>query len=590
MPELPSVSVPRNFWGTELKLDYYEKTGNFVLRVPRNEQHVRTLMQEHGLNFSETASTPNEAVLFTADPYAAATFHRDATEAALCKVKWIVDEVKQSWSTDSDAIYRVPCDRELWPFQKADLAYALRRRNSLIGDQPGLGKTPTAIAFANEIRAKRVLVIVPANIRLQWCKRIREWSTELGWRGIVYPILKGKNGVHPNADWTVVSYDLARDPNVGAALAKQHYDLVIIDEAHYVKNNESQRTHAVFGDSTGTFRRPRKDDAGNWDGKTYDTCFTALAARGERVLALTGTPLPNRPREAYTLARGLCFDAIDWMSEDRFRNRFNPSQMIHGERADGTHYQYKREEVGRSHELQNRLRSNFMVRHEKHGPNGVLKQLKLPIYDIVLVDETSAVKQALEAESMLDIDPEDDDLFKNKDEKVMGDIARVRHMMGLAIAPLAADYTRMVLDGGEDKVCVFGWHILALDILERAFVKWGFNPVRIDGSVGPQKRADRVEFFQKQRSCRVMLGNIQSIGTGTDGLQEVCSRVIFPEQSWVHGENQQAVDRLDRGGQERTVLADFLVAPGSLGEKILSGSLKKARDTHKVLDSQFKHL
>jgi hypothetical protein len=51
----------------------------------------------------------------------------------------------------------------------------------------------------------------------------------------------------------------------------------------------------------------------------------ALAERSSRILALTGTPLPNRPREAYTLARGLCWDAIDWMSEDRFTTASTPA-------------------------------------------------------------------------------------------------------------------------------------------------------------------------------------------------------------------------------------------------------------------------
>lgn len=60
-----------------------------------------------------------------------------------------------------------PCDQELWGFQRADVAYALRRKSTLIGDQPGLGKTPVAICFANEIKAKRVLVVCPASIRLR---------------------------------------------------------------------------------------------------------------------------------------------------------------------------------------------------------------------------------------------------------------------------------------------------------------------------------------------------------------------------------------------------------------------------------------
>ena len=82
---------------------------------------------------------------------------------------------------------------------------------------------------------------------------------------------------------------------------------------------------------------------------------------------------------------------------------------------------------------------------------------------------------------------------------------------------------------------------------------------------------------------RVMLGNIQSMGTGVDGLQEVATHCVLVEPTWTPGENQQAVDRLDRGGQKGHVQADFLVAPGSILEKILVSALEKAVTIHKTI-------
>lgn len=561
-------------------LDYYPATDRFTLQVKRSEGDPHAIMKEHGLDFSEPKSTPHTALLFTGDPYAAACFAEHASPAALIKLKPIIEQVALSWKATSNAQIRCPADQDLWPFQRADVVYALGRRNTLVGDQPGLGKTPVAVCFANEIRAKRVLVLCPANIRLQWARKIREWST-LQWPYVVYPILTGARGVHPTAEWTIVSYDLARTPAVGAALARGNYDLLIIDEAHYLKEGDSKRARAVFGDHTGNYRQALKNAEGHFSGD-YETLFAALASRSERILALTGTPLPNRPREAYTLARGLCFDSIDWMSEDSFRERFNPSARIEGTRSDGSSYMFTREEAGRHGELQNRLRGNFMVRHLKHGPQGVMKQLKLPVYDIVLVDETRAVKAALEAESMLHLDPDDEDFFAHAGDSVMGDIATVRKQMGVAKAPLVADYAEMLLDGGEDKLCVFAWHIEVLNILERALGKYGL--IRIDGSVSPKRRQELVDEYVKNPAIRVCIGNIQSVGTGTDGLQLVCNHAVIGEPSWVDGENQQLVDRLDRGGQQRTVLADFLVAPGSIDERVLASSLRKGRETTKVLD------
>lgn len=537
-------------------LDYIEGTQMFVLRVKRGEADVAALVSEHGLDLSLPRSTYHEAVLFTPEPYAAAAFHNYGTPRALSELRYILRTIEASRAKSSDIRIDCPADKELWPFQKADVEYALARRNTLVADQPGLGKTPVAICFANEIKAKRVLVLCPANIRLQWAKRIREWST-LPWPYSVYPIVKSGHGVHPTAAWTIVSYDLARTEGIGATLAKYDYDLLILDEAHYLKTIDSRRTRAVFG---GGQRE-----------------VIALATKAARVLALTGTPLPNRPREAYTLSRGLCFDAIDWMSEDSFSARFNPSRKVEVTDRYGNIKYVVDERTGRHSELQNRLRANFMVRHLKRD---VMPQLKLPEFDIVDFEPTGPVKEALKAESLLHIDP---DNLEGVDY-IDGHIAAVRRMMGAALAPQIADYVAVLLDGGEEKVVVFAWHIDVLNILEAKLAKYG--ALRVDGSTGPTKKERLVETFRANPDCRVMIGNMLSLGTGTDGLQDVCSHGVVAEPDWVFGNNQQVVDRLDRGGQKGKVLVDFCVAPGSIASQILNRALHKGHVTHLALDAR----
>lgn len=535
-------------------LDYVPSTRAFTLRVERWEADVAQIMSEHGLDLSLPASTAQTAVMFTREPYAAVAFWEYATPAAQHELMTMQQDIDTSWASDSQGHIACPADQELSPFQKAGVEYCLRRNNALIGDQPGLGKTMQAICLSNEMGARRNLVLCPANIRLQWVARIRTWTT-MRWPFTVYPILKGGHGVHPDAAWTVVSYDLARSPAIGRALAKGRYDLLVLDEAHYLKTNDSQRTRAVFG---------RHDNE--------PMHFDALASRSAYTLALTGTPLPNRPKEAYTLARGLCFDSIDFMSEDRFGERFNP--VFQGESPAGK--LFTEEKVGRVGELQARLRSNFMVRRLKRA---VQPQLKLPVLDIVHVDETSAVKQALDAESMLDIDPETFQM--GMDAKIDGQVATVRRMMGLAIAPMAADYIDMLLEGGEEKVVVFAWHTEVLDILMTKLAR--YSPLRIDGSTPPGRKQGLVETF-KLPGHRLLMGNLLSLGTGTDGLQEACQRGVGAEADWTPGNNEQAIDRLDRMGQEGQVLFDWLVAQGSFSEKVLGSSLKKRQNTHKALD------
>lgn len=844
-----------------MQLDYHESAKCFTLRVPRQDKAlVENLMTINGWDFSTSASDLGSAILFSKEPYAAVGYIDHATPFARAQLQGISDLVAQSWKAESNAHIKCPMDKELWPFQRAGVEYALPRRHTLVGDQPGCGKTETAICYANEINAKRVLVLCPASIRLQWADRIREWST-MPWPFVIYPIIAGRYGVHPQAAWTIVSYDLARTEPIGRALAQGLYDLIILDEAHYLKTIDSGRTRAIFGDHTGMCREPIRNDSGKITG--YNDLFPALASRCGATMALTGTPLPNRPREMYTLARNLClradtpiltsngvrpiiavtkddllwdgeewvrhdglifqgfkptldllgigltaehkvlsgaqwlpwsqatqdaaslsqvlatglesiqllamasrqaglsswsnvpaaalltqlysttcaeathsganpattkfsqktlfsvmdtaklllmahsaeaflveflasspdatiqkiedilgmapeasvfgqsgsktekpsfgislpcpvgmmhpfnliekiimeaiareisalflaaktcptdelstfskpvfknwkpvfdivnagprhrftilteqgplvvsncFDSIDWMSEVDFNERFNPVAKIDGVRKDGSSYTFTKERAGRAGELQARLRANFMVRHLKRD---VMPQLKLPVYDIVQVEETKAVKQVLEAESFLEIDPES---FDGSDIEILGHVAVVRHQMGLAIAPQVADYAAMCIDGGEEKLVIFAWHKDVCDLLQQRLSRFGV--LRIDGSTSPTQRKERVEAFTSQDHMHVMLGNTLALGTGTDGLQKVAAHALLAEPEWVPGNNEQAIDRLDRGGQTRTVQADLFVAPGSILQKILASALRKRLNTHLALDAR----
>lgn len=548
-------------------LDYFENTGAYTLTVPRIGASItaKELVEDHGLNFSSSKSNAGEAVLFTREPYAAVTFRDAATPRALAKMKPLIDKINASNAPASGAHILCPADQELWPFQKASVSYCLKQDFNLVADQPGLGKTPIAICYANEINAKRVLVICPANIRGQWERRIRQWTT-MRWPFTVYPIYHSRHGVHPTANFTIISYDLARTPAIGAALARGTYDLLILDEGHMLKTVDSKRTRAVFGGG-------------------LHPAFAPLAGRCGAIMMLTGTPLPNRPRECFVATKNLCWDAIDFMNEDDFRDRFNPSMRIEGERwnADTREmetYFYIDERSGRHAELQNRLRGNFMTRHLKRE---VMPQLKMPVFDIIQLTETGAVKQALAHEKLLDIDV---DRLMGADKEINGHFAIVRREMGIALAPQVADYVEMLIDGGEEKLVLAGWHIMVLDMWCHKLEKYGI--VRIDGRVGPKNKERLVEEFKANPKIRICIGNMQSMGQGTDGLQDVCNHILIGECSTVPGENEQLVDRLDRGGQDRTVQADFFVAPNSIMERILASSLRKMKTVHKALDARVK--
>jgi SNF2 family DNA or RNA helicase len=511
-------------------------------------------MAYRGLTFSTSASSREKAVLFSPNPYSLADL-ADCPELAPYR-----KQVDLSRALDGVGTHRLPPGRELWDFQKATLDYLLARGGGIDGDQPGLGKTPTAIAFCNHKEAVRVLAIVPASVRIQWGERIREWSTIPNVK--VSVMLKVKDGIHPTANYQVISYEAARNPAIIRAIAQQKWDVLICDEAHKMKNIDALTTRAVLGNNRGEYQHG-------------EIKMPAIQKYCKHKLALTGTLLLNRPSECYVLFRNFDHEAIDFMSEEAFKDRYNRQadmKTIEGKR-------FKLESTSLENELQNRLRVNVMARHEKKD---VLTFMKPPRYAIVKCEENRTVKGALDVEGMLGLSIEE--IQTTKDFTILGHIAEARRLMGLALAPQIINYAADFLEGSEEKLVIFGWHIDVLTLFEEGLSRFG--TVRIDGRKSANARDQAVDDFIKLAHKRVFIGNIQAAGTGLDGLQKVCSRCYLAEPDWVPAQNEQAVSRLDRLGQEELVNAEIFVAPGSISEKILVRALEKLNVIHRVLDDK----
>lgn len=535
-----------------------ENGANFILHVPSTRKdEIAPLMAYRGLVFSTSASSRHNAVLWSTNPYALADL-ADPTSPQLGAYRKQID---LSRALDGPDYSRYcPPGKNLWDYQNGTLAYLLARKGGIDGDQPGLGKTPTAIVYCNARNAQRVLVICPASVRLQWGERIREWSTIPNVK--VSVMLRVKDGIHPTANYQVLSYDAARNPAIIRAISKHQWDVLICDEAHKMKNIEALTTRAIIGNSRGEYQHG-------------DIKVPAISKHCTEHLALTGTLLLNRPSEAYVLFRFFDWQAIDFASEDKFKERYNRQadmKTIEGKR-------FKLESTSLENELQNRLRVNILARHEKKD---VLKFMKPPRFSIVRCEETGTVRGALNAEGLLGLDI--DEIQTTKDFEILGHIAEVRRLMGIALAPQIAEYAADFLDGSDEKLCIFAWHLEVLDIFENELAKYGV--ARIDGRKSANARQNAVDNFVGSAHTRVFIGNIQAAGTGLDGLQKVCSRCYLAEPDWVPAQNEQAVSRLDRIGQEEIVSAEIFVAPGSISEKILVKALEKMNVIHRVLDQR----
>lgn len=438
----------------------------------------------------------------------------------------------------------VPGNKSLMPFQRAGVSYALQAGSCLIGDQPGLGKTCQAIVVANEMMAQRVCIVCPASVRRHWAKEIQAWSMMAG--GRIYITESAEDWIDARANWSILSFEGVTNEHIFKALVKRgRFDLLIVDESHYLKTPTSKRTQACFGGGLGVWA-----DGG-------------LADYSERVLCLSGTPTPNRPREAYTTMNAVCPDSLVGVEAfSQFQERYNPSL-------------FRGEAVGREAELQMRMRCHMMVRRLK---DEVFKDRPPVSLSLTYLSENADIKKALKAERMLHIDPS----HLTPEDVAGGEISTVRRMMGEAKVPMMIKYLKTLLDGGEEKIMFVGWHKSVLRPMAEEF---GRRAVLIDGTCTGLMKEQRKDRFIQDPEVNIIFGQMISIGTGVDGLQHVCNRVIIGEPDWVPGQNQQTFDRLDRFGQTRPVLGEFLVVEGSFDELVLQKVFGKSRVIHGTLDS-----
>lgn len=492
----------------------------------------------------------------TYNPYAVLSFYDEAVGEAKNRLERMKVDFDMSWATEAPA-YEAKDGKAYLGYQNAGIKYGLDKENVLIGDEPGLGKTVQALGIANERKSRNILIICPASIRLNWGREVKRWWMPPRGHVNQHIFLKSSGGSFASVDTNCVitSYELCRNEGVHAALMERDWDELILDEAHYLKTDDAERTRAIFGGGLGKWRDNH------------------ITQRVGRITALTGTPLPNRPRECFTLAKAICPESIDWMSFDDFCFRFNPSER----RTTNDDKVFNIEKRGRLPELQARLRSNFMVRRLKKY---VLKELPDKRYELTYLEPTGAIQEVLLRESLLNFQISD---LKDPFSDIWGMISTVRKDMGIAKVPRVVEHLKYLLEIEEiPKIVLFAHHVEVMNMLTVALERYGVVAVRGGMSSGAKDRS--VQAFQNDPKIRVFLGQLDAAGFGIDGLQNVASRVVFAEPAWVPGTNEQAVDRCHRIGQHDNVIAQFLVSEGSFDEKILASVFEKNETIFSVLD------
>jgi SWI/SNF-related matrix-associated actin-dependent regulator 1 of chromatin subfamily A len=539
---------------------FYED-GKFVWKGTPAERH---LPKSAGMRWD-----PDHSYWWTKDPTIAATLANFADEAAKEHIDKAMDarakSLALSRSTDADVDIPVPEGLALLPFQRAGVAYALGRKATLIGDEMGLGKTPQSIAVANATKARSILVICPLSVKLNWERELRKWSTADPPLSVGHATARS----WPSTDVVVAHYDvLSRHEE---EMRERNWDLIVVDEAHYLKNPKTQRTQAVFG---------RRD-------------LPALDAG--RKLVLTGTPIPNRPIELYSILR--------WLDPQAAGNwAYYARRYCRGQE---TRYGWDVSGASNLGELQDKLRSTVMVRRLKKD---VLTELPPKRRQVILLDpsdiegaegaldaERSGMTQAeatlaaahIEAELAKASDDPDEYAaavrrLREAQHAHFTMMSKLRHDTAVAKAPAVANHVADLLDAGEPKVAIWAHHHDVIDILRERLS--GYGVVVITGETPQPERQNAVDTFQAPDGPRVFIGSITAAGTGITLTQ--AQTAVFAELDWVPGNVSQAEDRHHRIGQAGSVMIQHVLLDGSLDAKLANTLLAKQEVADQALDRE----
>ncbi len=516
--------------------------------------------------------------------------------------------IDASWAEETDAEYPSPDGLAYFPFQKAGIEYALDGDDTLFADPPGLGKTIQAIGVHNTLACKRVLVICPASLKVNWQREWRRWDVHNRSVGIALSKARSKtrdgftktwvDHVWPETAVVIVNYDMLEtfDDQVKGI----DWDLLIVDEVHMLKGLKTVRTKCVFGGEVPS----RKNAEGI---KTRDKkYFTPVKAT--RRLFLTGTPIMSRPVDLWTIVKALDPEGLG-KSYEKFTKRYCAGFKDERGRWDAS---------GKSNliELQRLLRTYFMVRRDKRS---VLKELPDKLREIILLPydqlnitikkEKSRVDKALaQFEAVVGVDQAKkgflfiDDLCakidrligeQDTEEKSWEDainqltepesilfteISSAREEVALAKVPLVVAHVKSLIDAGEP-VIVFGYHKSVITALKKEFPGCSV----VTGQTPPNKRQAQIDRFQDGETD-VIIGNILAMGVGFTLTR--ARMVVFAELDWVPSLIEQAEDRAWRIGQVNAVLIQHLVVDGSIEARQAIVIVERMGTIYRALDSR----
>lgn len=401
----------------------------------------------------------------------------------------------------------------------------------ILADDMGLGKTTSTIIAALETQAKKVLIICPASLKINWQREIENYSD----RSV--SIIEGKKW--EDGDFVIINYDIIKNfhdekDKENSIILKSGFELIVVDEAHYIQNKQAQRTKLI-------------NDITKKVGKLW---------------LLTGTPMTSRPINYFNL-----LDLVDspvaanWMGYVR--------RYCEG-------YQFK---VGKK-KIWNVTGASNLEELRDRTKSHVLRRLKQDILDLPEKIITP-VYLRLKSPHYEELMGEYYNWFDKQEESnsltlQFSKLMKVRQEIASSKVKNTCELAENIIEQGK-KVIIF---TNFTDSLNQIAEHFGKQAVKLDGSMGKPERQMSVDKFQEDENVKVFVGNIKAAGVGITLTS--AEAVIMNDLSFVPSDHSQAEDRAYRYGQKNNVLVYYPIFENTI-EGIIYDILKSKKNVFETV-------
>jgi len=417
-------------------------------------------------------------------------------------------------------------------YQVKGIYYMVENEKVINGDDVGLGKTGQSICSIEFNKSFPCLVVPPASLKFQWED---EWNKWIDGRDISVIDGRDKNF---DAEVIIINFDLLN--KFKKELLSLDLKGLIVDESHFCKNPKSLRSKVL-----------------------------KEVGKGIRFkFLLTGTLIKNRPLEIVSQIGILGIFEELFGNFNKFVYRFCNARR--------TKYGLDTKGASKTLELNQILREYCYIRREK----GEVKKELPPHQEIPLKVKITNKTIYKKAESdLIGYIRENIGEIEAENAQRAEAIVKINLLRQLTSKGKIKTVFEMVdnwIEETDYKICIFGTYV---DTLEE--ISDYYKSPLIYGGTSPKKKRQIVKDFQDSED-RVIVGNIESMGTGTDGLQYCSSILLIIDLPDCPTDIDQVIGRLVREGQLDFVKAYMLISPKTIDARIWKVLQEKKKITDAV--------